>query len=94
MSPMALSRDQIRAELVRRLLGDARAVPATALGRLRKAAGAAVRAGRLAFGNGASADGDLDLDALVGLVSRLGELKGLAMKAGQILSYVDIDIPD
>jgi predicted unusual protein kinase regulating ubiquinone biosynthesis (AarF/ABC1/UbiB family) len=30
-----------------------------------------------------------DLDAVVRLVERLGELKGMAMKAGQILGYVD-----
>ncbi|HET6984171.1 MAG TPA: AarF/ABC1/UbiB kinase family protein, partial [Myxococcaceae bacterium] len=33
------------------------------------------------------------LDALVKLVSSVGELKGIAMKAGQLLSYVDLPLP-
>lgn len=35
-----------------------------------------------------------ETQAILQLTSRLGELKGVAMKAGQILSYVDISLPD
>src|SRR6266581_2773089 len=35
-----------------------------------------------------------DLAQLEGLVARLGDLKGLPMKLGQIASYLELDMPD
>ena len=35
-----------------------------------------------------------ETQAILQLTSRLGELKGVAMKAGQILSYVDVSLPE
>jgi predicted unusual protein kinase regulating ubiquinone biosynthesis (AarF/ABC1/UbiB family) len=65
------------------------AIPTSALGRLRRSAGAALRlgAGRLLHG------GALDHHTVAKLVLSLGELKGVAMKLGQILSYVGTDLP-
>ncbi|HYO68603.1 MAG TPA: hypothetical protein VEU33_21230, partial [Archangium sp.] len=37
--------------------------------------------------------GAADVHAVSQLVSRLGELKGLAMKAGQVLGYIDPTLP-
>jgi predicted unusual protein kinase regulating ubiquinone biosynthesis (AarF/ABC1/UbiB family) len=37
--------------------------------------------------------GDVDLRSMEKLVASLGELKGVPMKAGQILSYVDVSLP-
>ena len=66
-------------------------VPTSALGRLRLSAAAALRAAGSAFGRG-GLDG-MQPEAIEKLVASLGELKGLAMKIGQILSYVDDTLP-
>lgn len=84
-------------ELRVRLLAQKGALPTGRLGRLLRtghAAGAmasAVLGGRLrgrAEGLAAA-----ELDDVARLVGRLGELKGVAMKAGQILGYVDPTLP-
>jgi predicted unusual protein kinase regulating ubiquinone biosynthesis (AarF/ABC1/UbiB family) len=82
-------KDDLRA----RFLSESRALPTSRLGRLvrtGRAAGAmagAVLGARLR-GSGEGLDGAslADVERLVG---RLGELKGVAMKAGQILAYID-----
>lgn len=58
------------------------AVPTSRLWRLAKS-------GRAAIGAASAAWGISDLAAVEALTARLGELKGTAMKAGQLLSYVD-----
>jgi predicted unusual protein kinase regulating ubiquinone biosynthesis (AarF/ABC1/UbiB family) len=86
------------AELLReQLLGTERPVVRSGLERLwktgRGAAGLAlsVVGGKLrGKGEGLEA---ADLRAVSQLVSRLGELKGLAMKAGQVLGYIDPTLP-
>lgn len=72
---------------------SARPVPTSRLGRIWKT-------GRSAAGMGAAlwsarkADPDgLDLEQISQIVLKLGELRGLAMKGGQILSYVDPSLP-
>ena len=68
-------------------------IPTSSLGRLRRTAfaGARVGIGSLAAKlRGKDFNlGSLSPEALAGLVESLGELKGIAMKVGQILSYVD-----
>jgi predicted unusual protein kinase regulating ubiquinone biosynthesis (AarF/ABC1/UbiB family) len=76
-------------DIARRLLGEVAAIPTSRLGRLGRAAGAVLRGGRLA-----RSSGELDPAALARIVTSLGELKGIAMKAGQLMSYVDIALPD
>ncbi|HZX93468.1 MAG TPA: hypothetical protein VFE90_03065, partial [Myxococcales bacterium] len=78
-------------ELERALLSAGSTLPTTALGRLRRTVGAAFRGGRLAW-NGRGGE-DLDLEALGALVGSVGQLKGIAMKAGQMLSYLDLPLP-
>jgi predicted unusual protein kinase regulating ubiquinone biosynthesis (AarF/ABC1/UbiB family) len=39
-------------------------------------------------------NGDVDPEALAKIVETVGELKGVAMKMGQIMSYVDIALPE
>jgi predicted unusual protein kinase regulating ubiquinone biosynthesis (AarF/ABC1/UbiB family) len=73
-------------------------VPTSALGRLRRTAGAALRAGvgalRSRHGeNDASGLSALDPEDVARLVLSLGELKGIAMKVGQMLSYIDTTMP-
>ena len=79
------------------LLRSERAVPTWGLGRLwrtgRSAAGmaSAVLGGRLR-GRGEGL-GAADLESVAKMVTQLGELKGVAMKMGQILGYVDPSLP-
>jgi predicted unusual protein kinase regulating ubiquinone biosynthesis (AarF/ABC1/UbiB family) len=79
--------------LLERILGRSGVpIPTSALGRIRRTATTAIRAGadqllgRLASGEG------FDPKAIERLVLSLGELKGIAMKFGQILSYVDVPL--
>lgn len=74
-----------------RLLADHDAIPTSAVRRL-------WRTGRSALGVGAallrSRRGDeLDLTLLEGVVHELGGLKGVAMKVGQMLGYLDAGMP-
>jgi predicted unusual protein kinase regulating ubiquinone biosynthesis (AarF/ABC1/UbiB family) len=82
--------DKLRAEIERRVRRMAANLPSSSLGRLSRAAFAALRGGRLALGKRES----LDVDALSKLVSSLGQLKGVAMKVGQVMSYLDLDLPE
>ncbi len=81
-------------ELMQRLLQTSGKLPTSSLGRMRRAAGAALRSGRLVFGARKQPDAALDEEVLARIVASLGELKGVAMKAGQLMSYVDIALPD
>ena len=69
------------------------ALPTSSLGRLQKTASAAARIGVSALAGRLRGEafnfGSLPPEAVARLVETLGELKGVAMKAGQILSYVD-----
>lgn len=81
--------------LLQRLAQDeGAALPTTALGRLRRTAGAAMRTGAGALVGRLAGRGGWDPKALDGLVLSLGELKGVAMKLGQILSYIDPSMPE
>ncbi len=82
--------ESLKAELTRRLLGATAEIPTSTLGRLGRTAGMVFRGGRLMRKNAE----DVDLEAVARVVSSIGELKGIAMKAGQLLSYVDISLPD
>lgn len=84
--PLQLLLEHLRAE-------EGRRIPTSALGRLGRTAftGARVGLGGL-VGKLRGQDfnlGSLSPEALGRLVESLGELKGIAMKMGQILSYVD-----
>jgi hypothetical protein len=65
----------------------------SAIGRTRRTAASMLRAsGSLKRGRGGDAS-ELDAKAIERLTASLGELKGIAMKMGQILSYVDLSLP-
>ncbi len=89
--------DEALQELLTRFQGGEVAVPTSRIGRMwragRSAAGmaSAVLGGRLrGRGDGLAA---ADLAAIAKLTGRLGELKGIAMKVGQILGYIDPSLP-
>jgi predicted unusual protein kinase regulating ubiquinone biosynthesis (AarF/ABC1/UbiB family) len=84
--PMELLLEHLRSQ-------EGRPIPTSSLGRMGKTALTGVRIGLGAL-SGKLHGRDLNLgslspEALARLVDSLGELKGIAMKAGQILSYVD-----
>ena len=84
--PLQLLLEHLRAE-------EGAPIPTSPLGRLRRTAFAGARVGLSALG-GKLRGRDLNLgslspEGLARLVESLGELKGVAMKVGQILSYVD-----
>ena len=74
-----------------------RGISTSALGRLQKTATAAARIGVGALAGRLRGEefnfGSLSPEAISRLVETMGELKGVAMKAGQILSYVDGSLP-
>ncbi|PKN56244.1 MAG: hypothetical protein CVU56_17115 [Deltaproteobacteria bacterium HGW-Deltaproteobacteria-14] len=75
--------------------GGGAAVPTSALGRLRRMAGTALRTARAARKGGGPGEGlgAADPEAIERMVMSLGQLKGIAMKMGQILSYIDAEMP-
>src|SRR4051812_14036021 len=82
----AVSDDPV--ERLRRRIAGAAKLPTSAFGRARRTAGAALKVGlgRLT--------GKSDVEVFEQLAVQLGALKGTAMKAGQILSYLDIGLPE
>jgi len=89
-------------ERLQSFLGDLRATNSSGPGRgLRRIArlvrGGAGLASSVLSASRSSANKDLsarDLLRLQGMVKRLGELKGLPMKLGQIMSYMEIELPE
>ncbi len=82
--------DSLRQQVIDRLLEGRRRLPTSAVGRLGRTAFAMLRTGRLALRE----NGDVDVEALANLVSSLGQLKGVTMKIGQIMSYIDVALPE
>ena len=72
-----------------RFLDAQQAVPTSLFSRLGKTARTAVGLGRTVFSQKANAD----LEAVVRLTAQLGELKGVAMKMGQVLGFIDPMLP-
>lgn len=76
-------------ELKRRLLAsDGGGLPTSTLGRFGRTAWAALSHRRLLGGAPA------DVESLAALVGSLGQLKGIAMKVGQMMSFVEVALPD
>lgn len=73
--------------------GEGTPLPTSALGRMRRTATAAARAGTSHLLGRLRGRPEADAEALRRLVVSLGQLKGVAMKMGQILSYIDASTP-
>lgn len=83
------------ARLIERLRArEAVAVPTTTFGRLRRTAGSAARAASAAARSRVFGGELIDDETLERVITSLGDLKGIAMKVGQIVSYVDAPIPE
>lgn len=77
------------ADLRKRLLAEEGRLPTSILGRMGRTALAGWRARHVLKGRHPE-----DLAEALGLVRSLGELKGISMKMGQILSYIDVALPE
>jgi predicted unusual protein kinase regulating ubiquinone biosynthesis (AarF/ABC1/UbiB family) len=85
--------ERVRELLARLSAQSGTQIPTSALGRLRRTATAAVRTGAgLVVGRLRGHEG-IDAEVVERLVLSMGELKGIAMKMGQILSYMDTTLP-
>ena len=93
--------DSLRKKLAEKLLDSSSSMPTSSLGRFGKTALTGARTGKLLMGKkltglfSKAAPGDeLDIDALMKIVGSIGQLKGLMMKMGQIMSYIDVALPE
>ncbi len=84
---------ELRQEIERKLLALSARLPTSSLGRLGRTALAALRGGRVARRLGRGGEAPLGLDDLAAFVASVGQLKGMAMKAGQLMSYLDLPLP-
>jgi predicted unusual protein kinase regulating ubiquinone biosynthesis (AarF/ABC1/UbiB family) len=80
----------LREQLIERLLEGRRRLPTSAAGRLGRTAVTMLRSGRLAW----RGNGEVDVEALAKIVTSIGQLKGVTMKVGQIMSYIDVAVPE
>lgn len=80
--------------LLARLSAEAeKPIPTSALGRLRRTASAALRTGAGLAAYRLRGRERIDAQVIERLVMSMGELKGIAMKLGQLLSYMDTTLP-
>jgi predicted unusual protein kinase regulating ubiquinone biosynthesis (AarF/ABC1/UbiB family) len=86
-------RPSLRDELQRRLFGLGSKLPTSSLGRMGRTAMAALRGGLLARRGAKDGAGPLDVESLTALVASVGQLKGIAMKIGQMMSYLELPLP-
>jgi predicted unusual protein kinase regulating ubiquinone biosynthesis (AarF/ABC1/UbiB family) len=83
----------LREELERRLLALDATLPTSSIGRLGRTAVAGLRGARLALrGKGVGANTQ-DLESLAALATSIGQLKATAMKVGQLMSYLELELP-
>ena len=88
-----MSDRSLRDELERRLLALGDRLPTSSLGRVGRTALAGLRGGRIAWRAKQGEQQPPDIDALAAVVASIGQLKGIAMKSGQLLSYLDLPLP-
>src|SRR5687768_15126616 len=86
-----LSAQQLTTSLAERLATE-RELPISTLARLRRTAATALGGGKLVFDRALVRP--TDLRTMAAIVSPLAELKGVAMKMGQVLSYIDSNLPE
>ncbi|MGB8331478.1 MAG: AarF/ABC1/UbiB kinase family protein [Polyangiales bacterium] len=82
----------LREELIQRLLITRKELPTAPLSRLGRTAMTALRIQRAAV-SGRQGQGELDIETIARIVGSIGQLKGTAMKMGQIMSYIDVALP-
>lgn len=88
---MTEGKRSLRDAIQQRVSAAAGVIPTSSFERLGKTAVSALRTARLARRGG---EGEPDIEALAAMVSSIGQLKGVAMKLGQIMSYIDVALPE
>jgi predicted unusual protein kinase regulating ubiquinone biosynthesis (AarF/ABC1/UbiB family) len=82
----------LREQLIAGILAAQRQLPTSTLGRFSRLFGGALRSGRL-WRRGATGD-ELDVAQLTAAIASVGQLKGVAMKVGQIFSFAEVAMPE
>ena len=94
---MSTDRENRKAKMIEDLLGQIEeTLPTSSVGRLGRTAGVALRSARLVL-RGRKKGGEapqLELEKLLKVIRSIGRLKGIAMKMGQIMSYIDMALPE
>ena len=92
---MTDSKESLRRELRERLLAGRQKLPTTALARFSRTGSTGLRIGRAVFAaRRGGANREVDVEAIAKIVGSIGQLKGITMKMGQIMSYIDVALPD
>ena len=91
---MTDKKESLRHELRGRLLADRRTLPTTAFGRFGRTGATGLRIGRAMLAARRGSDREVDVETIAKIVGSIGQLKGITMKVGQIMSYIDVALPD
>jgi predicted unusual protein kinase regulating ubiquinone biosynthesis (AarF/ABC1/UbiB family) len=90
---VASKRSALKEKIIRGLLdGEGEKLPTSSIGRLGRTAFALLRSGRMIAAS--SEDQEIDVEKVAKVIASVGRLKGIAMKMGQIMSYIDMAMPD
>jgi len=84
---------RVRELLARLSAQSGKPIPTSALGRLRRTTTALVRTGAGLVAGRVRGRQGIDAQVIERLILSMGELKGIAMKMGQVLSYMDTTLP-
>jgi ribosomal protein L7/L12 len=91
----AVYADQIRVELMKRLAAAKASIPTVAVRRAARTMLGVGRGSAVALGLAlTSGEGKADVDAISDAIATIGALKGVTMKIGQLLGYIDVGIPE
>jgi predicted unusual protein kinase regulating ubiquinone biosynthesis (AarF/ABC1/UbiB family) len=93
----AAHEERIRVEVARRLSSASASLPTSALARASRIMVGMARAGTLSLERSilkGHRTGEGEIEAVTAIVASIGQLKGVTMKIGQVLSYIDVGIPD
>lgn len=91
---MAEEPKSLRDDLKQRLLSGGAEIPTSPMGRLGRVAGTMLRIGRSLRAQQRHGNDSLDVETIAKIVESIGRLKGIGMKAGQIMGYMDLALPD
>ncbi|MCP4675928.1 MAG: AarF/ABC1/UbiB kinase family protein [Deltaproteobacteria bacterium] len=96
---MTADRSALKNEIVQGLMNAAgEKLPTSSFGRLGRMGFALARSARMISAGRkklkSGEDQEIDIEKVAGVIASVGRLKGIAMKMGQIMSYIDMAMPD